>query len=213
LSPPVTADAARVAIRSPVMADPRPLAPNRSLGCPQRRTLLRGAAGLVLAWMTPIRASAQDVPPPAVGDLFVRVDDPSFIPLTPDDLPFDGRGVMVWPIGPTASEPKSGTPLNKILLSRVNPANLTDATRAGVADGILAFSAICTHSGCEVDESLGGNETLYCSCHGSTFDARSGGTVISGPAPRRLPQLPLKIDTGRLAVAGPFTTAPGYGPI
>jgi rieske iron-sulfur protein len=64
-----------------------------------------------------------------------------------------------------------------------------------------------------VDESLGGNETLYCSCHGSTFDARSGGTVISGPAPRRLPQLPLRVDGGRLVVAGPFTSPPGYGPI
>jgi rieske iron-sulfur protein len=186
------------------MADPR-LDSTLASGC-GRRTVLRGAAGLVLAWMTPIRAAAQDAPPPpAVGDLFVRVDDPSLIPLTPDDLPFDGRGVMVWPIGPAADAPKSGN-LNKILLARVNPDKLADATRAGTADGIIAFSAICTHSGCEVDESLGGNETLYCSCHGSTFDARSGGLVISGPAPRRLPQLPL-------VVAGPFNSPPGYGPL
>jgi rieske iron-sulfur protein len=193
------------------MADSRLLDPTQTSGC-GRRTVLRGAAGLVLAWLTPIRATAQDATPPAVGDLFVRVDDTSLIPLTPDDLPFDGRGVMVWPIGPTADAPKSAN-LNKILLARVNPDKLAESARSGTADGIIAFSAICTHSGCEVDESLGGNETLYCSCHGSTFDARSGGTVISGPAPRRLPQLPLKIDTGRLAVAGPFTTAPGYGPI
>jgi rieske iron-sulfur protein len=193
------------------MADPR-LDSTLASGC-GRRTVLRGAAGLVLAWMTPIRAAAQDAPPPpAVGDLFVRVDDQSLIPLTPDDLPFDGRGVMVWPIGPAADAPKSGN-LNKILLARVNPDKLADATRAGTADGIIAFSAICTHSGCEVDESLGGNETLYCSCHGSTFDARSGGLVISGPAPRRLPQLPLKVDTGRLVVAGPFNSPPGYGPL
>jgi rieske iron-sulfur protein len=193
------------------MADSRLLDPTQVSGC-GRRTVLRGAAGLVLAWMTPIRATAQDAPPPAVGDPFVRVDDTSLIPLTPDDLPFDGRGVMVWPIGPTADAPKSAN-LNKILLARVNPDKLADSTRAGTADGIIAFSAICTHSGCEVDESLGGNETFYCSCHGSTFDARSGGMVISGPAPRRLPQLPLKVDTGRLVVAGPFNAPPGYGPL
>ena len=83
-----------------------------------------------------------------------------------------------------------------------------------MADGVVAYSAICTHSGCEVDESLGGNETLYCSCHGSTFDARrAAAPVISGPAPRRLPQLPLRVDGGRLVVAGPFDSARVIRPI
>jgi ubiquinol-cytochrome c reductase iron-sulfur subunit len=69
------------------------------------------------------------------------------------------------------------------------------------ADGILAFSKICTHAGCAislyrtptfpVDEP---HPALVCPCHYSTFDPATGGTVIFGPAPRPLPMLPLLID-------------------
>jgi thiosulfate dehydrogenase (quinone) large subunit len=47
------------------------------------------------------------------------------------------------------------------------------------ADGSLAaFSAICTHAGCQVDYA---SNVLYCPCHGSEFDA-STGAVLRGPA-------------------------------
>jgi len=46
-------------------------------------------------------------------------------------------------------------------------------------DGSLAaFSAICTHAGCQVEYASG---MLLCPCHGSEFDA-STGAVIQGPA-------------------------------
>lgn len=176
--------------------------------------MLRGAAGVVLAWLTPIRAYAaqeQTGPPPAVGDLLVRVGDDSLIPLAPDDVPFDGRGLLAWAIGPSASAAKSGQ-LNKILLARLNPAMMADGTRQLAADDIVAYSAVCTHAGCDVDEGLGSNESIFCSCHGSAFDARNGGLNIGGPANRRLAALPLKQEGGRLIVAGSFTMAPGFGP-
>ncbi len=181
--------------------------------CP-RRADLRGAAGGVLAWMTPIRAFAaqeEKGPPPAVGDLLVRVGDDALIPLSPDDVPFDGRGVMVWAIGPTAGAAKTGQ-LNKILLARLNPANMAESTKQRAADDIVAYSAVCTHAGCDVDEGLGSNESIFCSCHGSAFDARNGGANLGGPANARLAALPLKADGGRLVVAGPWTTPPGFGP-
>ncbi len=179
----------------------------------QRRTWLRGAAGLVLAWMTPIRATAQDpsAAPPAPGDLLVREGDTDLIPLTPDDVPFDGRGMMAWPMSPTAYALRNGAPLNRIVLARLNPTVLSAATRARAVDGIVAYSAICTHSGCEVDESLGDSQTFFCSCHGSIFDPRDSGLVIGGPAPRALPALPLRLVTGRLVVGAAFTTEPGFG--
>jgi Rieske Fe-S protein len=71
---------------------------------------------------------------------------------------------------------------------------------------------VCTHAGCEVDEGLGSNESIFCSCHGSAFDARNGGLNIGGPANRRLAALPLKQEGGRLIVTGPFTAPPGFGP-
>jgi rieske iron-sulfur protein len=176
----------------------------------QRRTMLRGAAGMVLAWMTPIRASGQaDAPTVAAGDLLVRVGDSGLIPLTPDDVPFDGRAVTVWPLAGNAA--KDSTPLNKILLARLNPTTLSEATRARAVDDIVAYSAICTHSGCEVDEPLGDSQTIFCSCHSSIFDPRDSGMVIGGPAPRSLPALPLKLVEGRLVVGGGFTARPGFG--
>ena len=81
------------------------------------------------------------------------------------------------------------------------------------ADGIVAYSKICTHAGCAiglyrtplfppVDKPPG----LVCPCHYSTFDPETGGTVVYGPAGRPLPQLPLMIDRrGHLRAAGNFS--------
>ena len=53
-----------------------------------RRTVLHGAAGLALAWMTPIDAATQDPRSarPAAGDLLVRVGDATATPLTAADV-------------------------------------------------------------------------------------------------------------------------------
>lgn len=180
-----------------------------------RREVLKSAAGLVLAWLTPISAFAQQGrdASPAVGDWLVRHGDSSLIPLTPDDVPFDGRALMAWAMSPKGDVLKDGNPMHRVVLARLNPNALSAFTQANAVDDIVAYSAICTHSGCEVDESLGDSSTLFCSCHGSIFDPRDGGAAIGGPAPRALPSLPLKLaGDGRLVVAAPFTSEPGYGP-
>jgi ubiquinol-cytochrome c reductase iron-sulfur subunit len=71
------------------------------------------------------------------------------------------------------------------------------------ANGILAYSRICTHAGCAItlyraplfqpDEP---KPALVCPCHYSTFDPATGGTVTFGPAGRDLPLLPLYVDSG-----------------
>jgi ubiquinol-cytochrome c reductase iron-sulfur subunit len=44
-----------------------------------------------------------------------------------------------------------------------------------------------------------------CPCHYSTFDPATGGTVLFGPAGRKLPMLPLYTDgRGELRAAGNF---------
>ena len=46
---------------------------------------------------------------------------------------------------------------------------------------------------------------LVCPCHYSTFDPGTGGTVLFGPAGRKLPMLPLLVDAaGDLRAAGTF---------
>ncbi|WP_328401966.1 Rieske (2Fe-2S) protein [Streptomyces sp. NBC_00390] len=62
-----------------------------------------------------------------------------------------------------------------------------------------AFSAQCTHAGCVLDK-IENNEG-NCPCHGSRFDVTSGKAVV-GPATVPLPEVPIKVEGGRL-VAGP----------
>ena len=47
---------------------------------------------------------------------------------------------------------------------------------------LTACSAICTHAGCRVEYANGG---LFCPCHGSLFDSRTG-AVLKGPATQPL---------------------------
>jgi quinol---cytochrome c reductase iron-sulfur subunit len=80
------------------------------------------------------------------------------------------------------------------------------------ADGIVAYSKICTHAGCAIAlyraplfQPAEPRPALVCPCHYSTFDPATGGTVIFGPAGRKLPMLPIHIDgNGELRAAGNF---------
>ncbi len=65
------------------------------------------------------------------------------------------------------------------------------------AGKIVAFSAICTHMGCTVAPK---GKDLVCPCHGSTYNAFTG-AVISGPAPKPLPAVSVKVD-GSNVVSG-----------
>ena len=51
--------------------------------------------------------------------------------------------------------------------------------------------------------------TLFCACHSSQYEPEAAGKVVAGPAPRRLPMLPVKEDSGQLVVAGDFTSRVG----
>jgi ubiquinol-cytochrome c reductase iron-sulfur subunit len=80
------------------------------------------------------------------------------------------------------------------------------------ADGIVAYSKVCTHAGCAISlyraPLFAAGEprpALVCPCHYSTFDPAHGGTVTFGPAGRKLPMLPLTIaPNGELRAAGNF---------
>lgn len=58
--------------------------------------------------------------------------------------------------------------------------------------GVHALSATCTHLGCRVRWDVG-DSTFRCPCHGGVFDAE--GRVVSGPPPRPLDRLDVRIDT------------------
>ena len=101
-----------------------------------------------------------------------------------------------------------------MVLLRLDPASLDDETRAHAADGTVAYSAICTHAQCPVDGWVEdeGKHVLKCFCHNSEYDPRANANVIFGPAPRRLPALPVRIDDGALVAAGTFLSKVGFRP-
>ena len=108
---------------------------------------------------------------------------------------------------PTTTAPTSGS---RIGLASAVPvggaATFTDPSQGvpafvvqPTAGHFVAFSAVCTHAGCQVEFDQQ-NETFLCPCHGSVFSATSG-AVLSGPAPSSLPAIPVHVGTaGQLYV-------------
>jgi rieske iron-sulfur protein len=181
-----------------------------------RRTLLKAGfkAGLGLG-LTPRPAIGQDDPAsirPKEGDLLVKAGDSMKKPLTPDDIRFGAPPIMAWAMDPKDGTVRSGSRLNQVLVLRLDAKRLNPQTRLRAVDGVVAYTAICTHTGCEVDDWLGDEQVLHCLCHGSKFDPTDSGRVVEGEAPRPLPALPLKVDRGRLLIAGPFTARVGFQP-
>ena len=166
-----------------------------------RRTLLLAGLGLALGQSD--GASSR----PRAGDWLVKAGDSAKTPLTPGDLVAGAPQTAAWAIDPSDGTVRSGSRLNGIVLVRVDPATLNAETRARAADGVVAYSSICTHTGCDVDDWEPAARVLACQCHFSQFDPRDGAKVVDGPAPRPLPALPLTIVDGRLTVAAPFTAA------
>jgi nitrite reductase/ring-hydroxylating ferredoxin subunit len=60
-----------------------------------------------------------------------------------------------------------------------------------------AFTAVCTHAQCIVDQVADG--TIDCPCHGSKFSAKDG-SVVTGPASSPLPSKPISVTAGQISM-------------
>jgi len=172
----------------------------------RRRAVLLSAMGLSLGFGQDDPSSVR----PRTGDLLVRAGDGGRMPLTASDIPLAGGYTTAWAMDPDRKTVRDGSRLNLLLLLRFEPAALAADTRARAAAGVVAYTSICTHNGCDIDNWLTKEQQLFCSCHESIFDPRDGARVVDGPAPRALPALPLTIVDGTLVVAKPFTAPVGY---
>jgi Rieske Fe-S protein len=178
-----------------------------------RRDLLVAASLIGLDAMT--GATAQPAAAgerPKEGDLLVRFDAEPPTPLTAADIPAGGPPVFAWPMDPAGELVRKGSRLNKVLLLRLDPEALVGVTRERAAEGVVAYSAICPHAGCDVNRWVAEAAILECSCHYSHYNPREGAAVMDGPATRALPALPLRVEGGRLVVAKPFTSRVGITP-
>lgn len=96
--------------------------------------------------------------------------------------------------------------LHKLPADEIGPPTIEDMT----ADGHVAYSAVCTHLGCEVDwkveqPTATGKPTDYCNCHGSQFDPYQGAEVVHAPANRPLPQIGIeRSDDGKITLTSNF---------
>jgi Rieske Fe-S protein len=128
--------------------------------------------------------------------------------IDPQDLKAGGPPVRAWPKDPKTSVVRKGSRLNEVLVVKLDPAEFDEETRSRAAGGVVAYSAICVHTGCPITawvKAASGDKNVFkCMCHNSEYDPRQSALVIFGPAPRRLPALPLAAGDGPLTVAATF---------
>lgn len=66
------------------------------------------------------------------------------------------------------------------------------------AQGLFAYTMICTHQGCTIGAPNATTGTTTCPCHGAEFDGN--GAVLRGPASRPLQHYALEVCDGRVYV-------------
>jgi thiosulfate dehydrogenase [quinone] large subunit len=66
----------------------------------------------------------------------------------------------------------------------------------------VAYSAICTHAGCQVQFDPSSRD-IVCPCHGAVYDPANNALVLAGPAPYPLQGIPIQYDssTGNVYLA------------
>jgi rieske iron-sulfur protein len=177
-----------------------------------RRTLLKAVLGLGLIVQRVSVAAADDpkIARPQSGDRLVfAFGDRAGQIIKPEDLPLGGPQQLAYPMDPESKVIRDGSLLNQVALVRLDPAQLSADTQEYAADGVVAYSAICTHQGYPVSMWKADAKALFCSCHAAQFDPKERARVINGPAPRRLPMLPVRIVDGTLTAAGGFVGTVG----
>lgn len=182
----------------------------------RRRLFLKTAIGtgiglsLVSAFYVgaSLRPKAEVTPekePLKPGDILVNAQgggEPK--PIRPEELKPGDPFVLAYPMDPKTKVVKSGEAKNTVLVVRYNPEELAPEVAQNGVEGIVAYSAVCTHLGCIVSQWVADKKAALCPCHGGIYDLARGARVIAGPPPRPVPQLPLKVEEGVLVAAGEF---------
>ena len=111
------------------------------------------------------------------------------------------------PSTPTSSIPGSSTPGSSTPTSSAPADALATKADIPVGGGVIfadagvvitqptegtfhGFTIVCTHQGCQVNSVT---DTINCPCHNSTYSIEDG-SVVGGPAPAPLTDVPLDIE-------------------
>ncbi len=148
--------------------------------------------------------------PPQEGDILVHSEgDNEGKPVSVDELVTDKGYITAWPMEPETGLVRDGHRFNKVLAIKLNPDEMNSRTKAMAVDGVLVYSGVCTHQGCDISAWVEEKKNFFCYCHYSRFDPRKFGKVAYGPARNKLPLLPVEAEGKHLKVAGNFTRKPG----
>ncbi len=164
---------------------------------PRRRVISIMATGIV----SPIALTSGSAAAEAVTDLLVDADAESdFKPLRATDLQM-AKPLLVFPFDAKAGKPRNESRLNKLVVVRLPEEKMTAETRARSVSGVVAYSSICTHQGCDVKTWMSKESVLACYCHASKFDLFDGAKVVGGPASGPLRAVPLALAGEFLSIA------------
>ncbi len=171
----------------------------------RRRVISIMATGLVTPIaLTPGGAQAQ----PAAQLLVDAGAEADFKPLRPDDIQMM-KPILAFPFDAETGTPKKESRLNKMVVIRLPEEKMTPETRARSVSGVVAYSSICTHQGCDVKTWMSKENVLACYCHASKFDLFDGAKVVAGPASSALRAIPLALNGEFLSIAAPLPPKAG----
>ena len=165
------------------------------------------ASGVAAA--VPGREAAAAAPakaPPQPGDELVHAEgERKGQTIMADDLKTPAPSRRPGPRRRAPGRCAAAAELHRVIVVRLDPAQLDEKTAARAAEGgIVAYSGFCTHAGCPIQHWKAAEQVIYCHCHSSAFNPLANGKVVGGPARRPLAGLPLRLESGRVIVAGEF---------
>lgn len=176
-----------------------------------RRTVFK--MGLATGIAVPMSALGQSPNRmrPQPGDQLVFEEGPNQGELVrPELLELEQRPVSAMAREPETEVIRDGSRLNRVMITRIDAEKMTARYQGNAAEGVIAYSAVCTHTGCDVINWDAGELNMACPCHESQFDIYDGGKVVGGPAPRPLAMLPLELVDGIVTVAAEFRGRVGF---
>jgi Rieske Fe-S protein len=181
----------------------------------KRRRVLQACCGLAVAVpaLAQTEPTAESLAAPQENDgVAFAYGDRAGQPISPADVVLGAKQLLAYPLDPATQRMRDGSRLNQLIVVRLDPTKLAAETLARAADGIVAYSGVCTHTGCDVTDWFANVQRFKCPCHESEFDPGDAARVVGGPAPWQLAALPLKIVDGALVIAGAFVGRVGFQP-